>query len=494
MDLKKILQHPYLTALRDGMTTVVPIVLVKWLEKISQHPYIIALRDGMIAVVPIILVGSCFLLIGQQGQVLEDYLGVSQEFLTRYNELVPTLLIPYRLTMGLLALYTAITVANSLAKAYQLAGHGPALTALSALILTGTPQRVVEGIDHPGWLLPMSPLGAEGLFLAILLAFVSVELTVALQKPDLRSLIWLALSGLVTALIVGRTHPTLGWSSFLFFSLFTAVQAFRLAKKAPQKEEDKAPSMIPEAVHLAFSSFLPMLLVVTMVWLVVHWAGFDLHQTLVALAKPIHDWGDTLPSVWATNFLLHLFGVAGMHGISVVNAVMLPIWQQYVVANADAHQVGEALPYITAYPFFQWFVWFGGAGATLAPTLMLCFWPREDYKKIGRLSLVPALFNINEPMLFSLPVVANPILAIPFIVSPLACATTAYLVISWGWVNAPFLEVPWVMPCFLGAYLSTQDFKALLLLGFNFLLSGLIWWPFLLVNAKMGSNKEEKAT
>ena len=92
---------------------------------------------------------------------------------------------------------------------------------------------------------------------------------------------------------------------------------------------------------------------------------------------------------------------------------------------------------------------------------------------------MPALFNVNEPFLFGLPVVANPLLAIPCILAPLACGTVAWFRVSWGWVSAPFIEVPWVMPCFLGALLSTQDLRALLLLALNFGLSAAIWWPFL---------------
>jgi PTS system cellobiose-specific IIC component len=158
---------------------------------------------------------------------------------------------------------------------------------------------------------------------------------------------------------------------------------------------------------------------------------------------------------------------------------MLPLWQQFVAANAEAHTAGLPLPYTTAYPFYQWFIWIGGAGATLPPTLLLLMSGHGHLRRIGRISLVPALFNVNEPFLFGLPVVANPLLAIPCVLAPLACGTVAWFGVAGGWVTAPFIEVPWVMPCFLGALLSTQDLRALLLLAFNFGLSAAIWWPFL---------------
>ena len=75
--------------------------------------------------------------------------------------------------------------------------------------------------------------------------------------------------------------------------------------------------------------------------------------------------------------------------------------------------------------------------------------------------------------------IANPLLAIPCLLAPLACGFCAWVAVSSGWVQAPFIEVPWVMPGFLGAWLSTQDWRSLLLFTFNFFLSGLIWYPFL---------------
>ena len=189
--------------------------------------------------------------------------------------------------------------------------------------------------------------------------------------------------------------------------------------------------------------------------------------------------GDTLPCVLAVNLLLHLFGVAGVHGISVINAVMLPIWQQFLVHNAELHSAGQPMEYVTAYPFWQWFIWIGGAGVTLAPTMLLFTMKHPHLRNIGKISIVPALFNVNEPFLFGIPVVANPILAIPFVLAPLACGTVAFLAISLGLVTKPFLEAPWVLPCFLGAALSCQDLRAVVLVCLNLAISGAIWWPFL---------------
>lgn len=236
---------------------------------------------------------------------------------------------------------------------------------------------------------------------------------------------------------------------------------------------------VPPAVITAFASFLPMLVCVFVMWAIRYGIGVDIYHVVRTVAQPLKDMGDTFSTVLGVNVLLHMFGVAGVHGISVINAVMLPIWQEFLVSNADAHEMSKALPYITAYPFYQWFIWIGGAGATLAPTFRCILSKNAHVKKIGKVALVPGLFNINEPLLFGLPVVANPILGIPFVVAPLVCGTIAYYATYFGLVGRAFIEVPWVMPCFVGAVLSTQDLMALVFLLVNLAVSYVIWAPFI---------------
>lgn len=393
----------------------------------------VALRDGMIGSVPIILVGSTFLLLGAQGEVLTYIPGVEGSAFHRwYLDAVPMLLLPYRFTMGLLALYVAFTIAAALAKEYGLPPIPNGLTAMACLMLSGEMVKATihQEAGKPEWVLAVKPLGAEGLFLAILLGLCTVEIS---------------------------RHLTY----------------------VPKDQDGQDTSGgVPPAVVQAFASFLPMLTCVFAIWLIRHGLGFDIHQFIIDRTQWMKDLGDTFAAVLLVNIFLHLFGVAGVHGISVINAAMLPIWLQFLTANAEAHAQGTPLPYITAFPFYQWFIWIGGAGATLAPTVRCLFSKNAHVKRIGRISIIPACFNINEPLLFGLPVVANPVLAVPFIVAPLACGTVAYFATSWGWVGKAFIEAPWVMPCFLGAYLSTSDLRAVVLLLVNFALSYAIWAPF----------------
>ncbi len=413
------------------------------LEVASRQHHVVALRDGMIASVPIILVGSTFLLLGAQGPVLKSYFNGAVAWLPNlvdtgagrwYLDHTAQILFPYRITMGLLALYIAFTIASSLAGQYRLAPVPQGLGAVAALLITGSPVllKLHDADPGPQWVVALKPLGPEGIFLAIVLGLGMVELSRVILRPD-----------------------------------------------RPRPAAEPGSAAIPASVVDAFRSFLPILTMVSGVWFVRHVVGVDIHAGILEAMRPLTSLGDSLGAVLVSNFFLHLFAVAGVHGISVINAVMLPLWQQFVAANAEAHAAGLPLPHTTAYPFYQWFIWIGGAGVTLPPTLLLLVSRHQHLRRIGRISLVPALFNVNEPFLFGLPVVANPLLAIPCVLAPLVCGTLAWFAVSSGLVSAPFIEVPWVMPCFLGALLSTQDLRSLALLGLNFCVGAAIWWPFL---------------
>ena len=413
--------------------------VVDLLEVASEQRHIVALRDGMIGSIPVILVGSTFLLLGVQGPLLKKSEWIANSaFYEWYTGIAPTLLIPYRFTMGILSLYVTFTIAAALAKQYKLPEIPNALTALATFLLAD--KLLVGKVYDPalpfdpeagkvGKFLSVEPLGAEGLFLAIIVGLATVEI-----------------------------------SRFLTFT---------------PKKDSEATANVPPAVIHAFANFLPMLVCVTIMWAIRHFIGFNLHETIVEHTQFLKNLGDTYGAMVIVNVLLHLFGVAGVHGISVINAGMLPIWTEFLVANANAHEAGQAMPYVTAYPFYQWFIWIGGAGATLPATVRCIFSKNAHVRKIGKAAIVPALFNINEPLLFGLPVVANPILAVPFIAAPLACGTIAYFSTALGLVGKAWIEVPWVSPCFVGAFFSTQDFGALILLAVNLVVAYAIWAPFI---------------
>lgn len=418
--------------------------VMNFLSKLATERHLVALRDGMLASIPIILVGSTFLLLGSQKDVLTSYLPAiaNSGFGKWYIENCSSILIPFRFTMGMLSLYVTFSIAASLAKQYEMPILPQGMGSVAVFLLTiQLAHLTVPETGKAAYFLPVAQMGGDGLFMAILTALFTVEIS--------RGVMWL-------------------WDK-----LFAK-------KKDPEESKDQNIE-IPAAVSEAFISFLPLLTVIFIIWLLVHNFNLDLYKVLIDGMKPLEKMGDTVWCVAVVNFFMHIFGFAGLHGISVINGVFFALWQKFLLMNTEAHMTCATaiLPRITAYPFYQWFVWIGGAGVTLPVPFLLLTFKNKHMKRIGAISIIPSLFNVNEPLLFGLPVVANPILAIPFILSPIVCGITSFFAFQLHLVTRPFIEVPWVLPAFFGAPLCTQDLKALILLGLNMLISGAIWYPFL---------------
>ena len=420
--------------------------IFNYLALMAKQRHLIALRDGMIASIPVILVGSSFLLLGSQKDVMINYLPwlANSAFGKWYCENFTNILIPFRFTMGMLSLYVTFSVSASLAGQYKMPVLPQAMGSVIAFLLTLKLFSVpLPGSEKAVLVMPLSPLGGDGLFLAIICGLSTVEISRLVMK------LW--------------------------------DKCFPAKKEIQEKSAEENAMEIPPAVSEAFISFVPLLIVTFLVWFITYTWNIDIYGGLTTLIKPLEKLGDTVWCVACVNFFMQIFGFAGLHGISVINGVFFALWQKFLLMNTEAHMLNPQvlLPTITAYPFYQWFVWIGGAGTTLPVPFMLLFFKNTHMKRIGKISLVPSLFNINEPLLFGLPIVANPILAIPFILSPIVCGVTAFSVFKLGLITRPFIEVPWVLPAFLGAPFCTQDAKSLLLLLLNCAISACIWFPFL---------------
>jgi len=234
---------------------------------------------------------------------------------------------------------------------------------------------------------------------------------------------------------------------------------------------------IPEPVRISLNSIFPFF--ITLLIVVLIFKNFNLKRILTDFLKPLDKFGDSLVTVTLANLFLHIMNFFGIHGISIINSILLALWQKYLAINAESFANGSNLVYITAYPFFQWFIWIGGAGATLGLNILLLFNKNSYLKSIGKTALIPSLFNINEPLLFGLPIVFNPYFTIPFILVPVINGIISYLAFYFNLVNKVYIEVPWFLPFFIGSYLSTNDYKAIILSIINLTISIIIYYPFL---------------
>lgn len=201
------------------------------------------------------------------------------------------------------------------------------------------------------------------------------------------------------------------------------------------------------------------------------------------VSAPLTIAGTSYPGALFATFIEQLLWSFGIHGSSVVTTVMEPIWLNANLENLAAFQAGATqLPHIITQTFIENFMWIGGSGATLPVVIyMLCFARSKMLKDLGRLSIAPGIFNINEPVVFGLPIVLNPFLMIPFILSPLAIFTIFYFGMYLNiFPRMVGVSIPWTTPYLISGYLATGGrFGGVLLQIVNFVVAFIIWLPFI---------------
>ena len=404
-------------------------------NRIGTQRHMTAIRKGIIATMPLTIVGSFFTIL--LNIPIESVASVIEP----YREILD---IPFRYTVGILALYATFGIASSLAKSYKLDSLTAGILALmSFLIVAAPPLRVVEDLEGvtAGRYINIANLGSGSLFGAIVTAIVSVE-----------------------------------------------IYRFFIEKKITIKMPDGVP---PEVTN-SFVALIPGAVILIFFWVVRHMLGFDLNGFLSQLLMPLKGVlaGNSLFGGLLTVFLICFFWVLGIHGPAIMGPVIRPFWDISIAENIDAFNAGtnaQNMPNIFTEQFLQWFVWIGGAGTTLALVVLFMFSKSKYLKSLGRLSILPGLFNINEPMIFGAPIVMNPVLGIPFIVAPLV----SYILTVSGVVPMMVARLPFAMPAPIAAWMSTNwSVAAGVLVVVNFLITLAIYYPFFKVFEKQQLARE----
>ena len=338
----------------------------------------------------------------------------------RIEAYLPLLQVPVTATFGLLAIFVCFAIGYDLGR--RLNQEAVVSAGLSTLVF------LLIQIDPKTQLLVMDSLGSRGLFSAILIAVVSVRVQA-----------WF-------------THQN--W-------------VIRL------------PKSVPAVVYESFLSLTPMVFLMAFFWMIRFVLDIDVNTALQTLFKPLVFALNTLPGILVYAFLVTLLWSIGINGDNALDAVVAPIFLQYLAENIDALSKGQPMPYITANGFFTTFVNVGGTGATLALALVL--WKSRDpgFRQVSRLSLPTQIFQINEPMFFGLPIVLNPIFMVPYILNALLLTAGTYLLMMWGLIGKPFVNVPWTTPPVLGHYLMTGgDWRAAVWGVVSIFIAMAVYWPF----------------
>jgi len=163
--------------------------------------------------------------------------------------------------------------------------------------------------------------------------------------------------------------------------------------------------------------------------------------------------------------------------------------------NVAAISAGKVAPYIVNKPFFDAFINMGGSGTTIALIIAIFIFARKNkqYNTVGKLSAAPGIFNINEPLLFGLPIVLNPVLFVPFILTPMINVTIAFFATKWGWVPAATVSPPWTTPPIINGFLATQSWRGAVLSMVLIIIAVCIYLPFISMANRMARQNEQKA-
>lgn len=431
------------------------------MAKLAEQRHLRAIRDGIIATLPLIIVSSMFMVIAFLPNSLPESWGITQFIMDNQAKI----LLPYRVSMYIMTMYAVFGIGYSLANSYELDGLSGGILAELGFMLTIIPSSIaapseavlalaetnVELADYlaqvpSGFVLPMTNLGSAGMFIGILVAFFAVE--------------------------VYR---------------FTQKSGFKISM----------PPQVPSSVARSFESLTPTAIVLIVVATITMFLDIDVHGIVSGLITPLVSATDTLPSILLLVFMVTFFWSFGIHGVSIVGSIARPLWLILLEENTTAWAAGETISNIGAEPFYQWFIWIGGSGATLGLCILFAFFAKSAYgKTLGRTALVPSIFNINEPMIFGAPIVLNPMLIIPFVVIPMINAIIAYVLTSMGVIGHVVATAPWTLPGPIGAFLACgNDVGAALLSIGLIVLDIVLYYPFFKMydNSLLEEEKGEEA-
>ena len=418
--------------------------------KVSTWRPVRAIVAAGMASIPFTIVGSMFLVLSVIPQAFPiDF--IKDLWAASFDKIAPLYLQAYNCTMGILSLYFAIVIGYEYTKIYaeeEELNMDPvygALLSVFAFFLT-IPQLLitdgafdylaVDGATINGWTVggnSLDRLSTAGMFTAILMAIL-------------------------------------------------AVQLYRLCIK--RNWVVKMPEAVPEGVARSFSALIPAF-VVAFVVLVINGIfvtlGTDIYNVVAipfAFVKNIaNSWG----GIVVIYLLVHVLWIVGIHGANIVMGLVNPILLANMAENVNGANIAYAGEFTNAY------VTIGGSGSTLLLCVFIAFMARSSQlKMLGRAALGPSIFNINEPLIFGLPIVYNPILAIPFIIAPVVSASIGYWSIKLGFAAITIIQTPWPTPLGLGAYVgSGGSVGALITALVCAVVAFVIWFPFI----KMYDNK-----
>lgn len=411
--------------------------------KVSTWRPVRAIVAAGMASIPFTIVGSAFLVLSVIPQAFNLQFIVDL-WANSFDKIQALYLLAYKCTMGILSLYFAVVIGYEYTKIY---------------------------VEEEG--LNLNPL--NGGLLAVFAYFLTIpELTYS--------------KGMISA-VTGKTTIggwTIGGDSLTRLStsgMFTAilmsilaVQLYRLCVK--KNWVIKMPEAVPEGVAHSFTALIPGFVIAFVVLLIngiFILFGTDIYKVIAIPFAFVSHITNTWLGIVVIYLLVHALWIVGIHGANIVMGLVNPILLANMAQNVDGKFIAYAGEFTNSY------VTIGGSGATLLLCFYIAFRAKSDQlRMLGKAAMGPAIFNINEPLIFGLPIVYNPILTVPFILAPIVSASIGYWSVQLGLAGKAIAQTPWPTPIGIGAYVgSGGNIGAFVVALICALAAFVIWYPFI---------------
>ena len=387
--------------------TLVPIA-----TKLGSQRHLAAIRDGMVVAIPLSILGGVCLIVSTppfKPETLPNWGFFSDLLMNWYNWAQANkvaLQLPYNMTMALMGLFVTFAIAYHLAEKYNMASLNAAVVSTAVFLIVSSPlvqavptnlinegTTVKEMLSGASSFIPMTYLDAKGIFTGIIVSIGCVEIIHFMLKKDIRF---------------------------------------------------KMPQGVPPAIASSFDAIMPLFICVIAFYalsLVIQAvSGEILPSMLMTILAPAISGLDSLVGICLITIIAQTFWFFGLHGASITQPIRLPFMQMYLVENISAFSAGNPIPHFFTQPFWSYIIALGGGGSTLGLCILLVRSKSQELKTLGKLAIGPACFNINEPIIFGLPMVLNPLMMVPFIFVPVVNSIITYFCMNFHIIGKGVIE------------------------------------------------------
>ncbi|CCI84846.1 PTS family lactose-N,N'-diacetylchitobiose-beta-glucoside (lac) porter component IIBC [Lactobacillus pasteurii DSM 23907 = CRBIP 24.76] len=464
----------------SGFSNFINQKLLPPIMKFVNTKAIVALQNGMIYSLPFIIIGSIFLILSNIPIPAVSNAINASGWGAFFSQ-------AYSTTFSLMGLWAAIGIAYIYVKNEGYEPLAPGLTSAAIFLML---QNL--SVDNPMLGALTNGIASGKSTMAAKAVTANIDKLPQIIQDYMKSPVtgvintkWLGGDGMIAAILVGLL---VGW---IYSKIMKAGWTIKLPKQVPAAVSNQFTAMIPSGILLtggmliyaAFSTF----------------AHSDFLTWIYnTLQIPLQGISDSFGGALAIGFLVPFFWFFGVHGGLIMGSLVAPMLQANTADNANLFHAGKLTlaqgAHIVTNEFYNNFINLTGSGITIGLIIFIFVAARsKQLKEIGKLELVPGLFNINEPFLFGLPIVMNPFLVIPFFLTPVVVAASTYLVISTG-IVPPLngVAAPWTTPAIISGFLI-GGWKMAIWQACTLLISTLIYWPFARKYDKILLEREHKA-